>query len=90
MFKATNMLKRKNFENPFVHEKNGKHVLKPEELCKIIKDHIKCHLCEESIEFLPPFTGKQKNLDKPVTAEEVRLNSSWTAGPERYRLTWQI
>ena len=72
MFKTAKVLNCKRFERTFVHDENGKHVSNPEEVYKRIKDHFKRHFCEESIEPLPPFTGQQKNLDKPITTEEVK------------------
>ena len=41
--------------------KNGKYVLNPEEVYKIIKDHFKHHFYEESIESLLLFGGQQEN-----------------------------
>ena len=53
-----------------------------------MKDHFKRHFYEQSIELFLPFTGQWKNLDKPITTDEVRratlkLNNSRTAGPDR-------
>ena len=66
----------------------GKYELNPEEVYKVIKSHFKCQLYEESTESLPAFTGKQKNLDKTITTEEVRqatlkLNYNRAAGTDR-------
>ena len=37
MLKAAKMLNRKRFENPFVHNKDGKYISNPEEVYKIKK-----------------------------------------------------
>ena len=82
------MLRRKRFENPLVHDEDGKHVSNPEEVYKTIKDYFKRHFYEESIESLPTFTVQQKNLDKPIRTEEVRqatlkVNNGRAARPDR-------
>ena len=60
MFKAAKMLNRKRFENPYVHDKNGKHVSNSEEVYKIMKDHFKCNFYKESIIHCPHLLGSTK------------------------------
>ena len=47
-------------ENPYVHDKNGKHVSNSEEVYKIMKDHFKCNFYEESIIHCPHLLGSTK------------------------------
>ena len=39
MFKATKKLERKPFENPIVHDKEGKNVTEPQQIYEIVKEH---------------------------------------------------
>ena len=54
------------FENPFVHDRNGKHASNPGEGYKIIKDHFKPHFYEQSIESLHSLLGRRKNSVKQL------------------------
>ena len=87
IFEAAKMLNRIRFEDPFVHDRNGKHVSNPEEVYKIIEDHFKCHFYEKNIESLPRFTGQQESLDKLITTEvrqaTLKLNKNSSARLDR-------
>ena len=48
MFKAVNMLKRKNFENPYVHDENGKNVTNPIDIYKHIKQHFEKQFIDQN------------------------------------------
>ena len=39
MFKAAKRIERKPFENPVVHDKEGKNVTEPQQIYSIVKDH---------------------------------------------------
>ena len=43
MYKAINILKRKKFENPFIHDDEGKRVTNSQEMYNLINDHFKKH-----------------------------------------------
>ena len=88
MFKATKLMNRKSFENPFVHDEKGKHVSNPTEIYKIVHDHFEKHFYDKDEQQIQPFTGEPKCLDNPITTEEVsqaiaKLNNNRAAGPDR-------
>ena len=55
MFKAVQELSRKKFENPFVHDAEGKKAANPQEIHKIVNDHFKIQFCLDTEEELKPF-----------------------------------
>ena len=77
MFKAVKALNRKRFENPFVHDKEGKHVRK----------HSLNHFYGGTFKTTTPFYGEPERLTKPITVNEVsrainKLNNNRAAGPD--------
>ena len=71
MFKAMRKIERKPYENPIVHDKEGKCVTQPQELYKIVQDHFKTAFFKEDQTDVERFIGPPKPLDQPITAQEV-------------------
>ena len=87
MFKAVKTLSRKNFENPFIHDKDGKHISNPQEIYNTVRDHFKNHFYDEDIQTLPAFIGEPKKLTKAKTINAVtraikKLNNNRAAVPD--------
>ena len=55
MFKAVNMLSRKKFENPYIHDENGRNVVNPEQIYKILNSHFQNQFEDASVKKLEPF-----------------------------------
>ena len=70
MFKAVKQLHRKKFENPFIHDENGKSITKKQEVYKIIESHFREHFCKEDTN-LSRFVEEPRKLNKEITAKEV-------------------
>ena len=60
MFKAVNMLKRKKFENPYVHDENG-NVANPVDIHKIIKIYFENQFIDKMLENLNPSLTHQES-----------------------------
>ena len=43
MFKAVKMLNRKQYENPWIHDKKGKSITNKQEIHNVIKEHFSDH-----------------------------------------------
>ena len=71
MFRAVKALNRKKFENPFVHNKDGKNITNPNEIYRTVRNHYKNHFYDENVEKVSPFVGKPKTLRTAITVEEV-------------------
>ena len=50
MFRAVKALNRKKFENPFVHDKDGKNITNPNEIYRTVRNHFKNHFYDENVE----------------------------------------
>ena len=71
MFKATKKLERKPFENPIVHDKEGKNVTEPQQIYEIVKEHFQKQFFKEDQEEVERFVGPPRPLNRPITATEV-------------------
>ena len=71
MFKSVNMLSRKKFENPYIHDNNGRHIVNPQHIYKTIKDHFQSQFKDDTIQTVEPFERQPQKLDFPITKEEV-------------------
>ena len=85
MFKAVNMLSRKKYENPYIHNEDGRSVVNPEQIYRIINSHFQTQFKDEGAEKLEPFEGDPRKLNSPITKEEVmksvtKLNNNRSAG----------
>ena len=85
MFKAVNMLKRKKFENPYVHDEKGKNVTDPVHIHKIIKLYFENQFIDQNTPKLEPFTDTPRKLIHPISNQEVlksisKLNNNRSAG----------
>ena len=72
MFKAINVLNRKQFTNPQVNDEDGKKVTSPTEIQNIITKHFKSKFRDECIEDIQPFSGQPRALKNPISEKEVR------------------
>ena len=89
MFKAVNMLSRKKFENPYIHDKNGRHIVNPQHIYKAIRDHFQGQFKDETIQTVEPFERQPQKLDFPITKEEVmssirKLHNNRSAGYDNF------
>ena len=57
MFKGINMLSRKKNENPYIHDKDGRSVVNPEQIYRIINSHFQTQFKDDRAEKLEPFEG---------------------------------
>ena len=71
MFKAIKLLKRKRFENPIIHDEEGKSVANNQEKYNIINQHFKTHFQKEDAVPIERFVGPARPLNCPVTSKEV-------------------
>ena len=72
IFKAVKMLKRKKFENPFVHDEQGKRITNPEAIYNTVREHFKQHFYNEQHTAVDAFVGNPSKLNKPITIDEVK------------------
>ena len=87
MFRAVKALNRKKFENPFVHDKDGKNITNPNEIYRTVSNHFKNHFYDENVKKVSPFVGEPKTLRTAITVGEVtraikKLNNNRAAGPD--------
>ena len=71
MFRAVREINRKPYENPFIHDNNGRHVTQPAQIYKIVKEHFQDHFCKQNEPELKPFVTAPKQLNKPINPDEV-------------------
>ena len=71
MYQAVKLLNRKSMQNPFVHDKHGRNVTDPIEVCNIIREHFRSHFTDPNEPTLQPFTGESRSLITQITVEEV-------------------
>jgi hypothetical protein len=74
MFAAVRALNRKPFQNPTVHDPDGKRVTKPQELHNLLKDHFSDHFYKNG-EVRTSERAKCK-LETPISITEVRESVS--------------
>ena len=78
MFKAVNTLKRKKYENPYIHDENRRNVSNPQQMYTIINTHFKNHFYDENAEIIEPFVGESKKLNKEFDADQIRTTLNKT------------
>ena len=88
MFKAVNSLKRKKYENPYIHGTNGKNLTNPADIDNTIRQHFNNHFNDPNIQNLTPFERQPRKLNNKITTEEVtsnvkRLNNNRATGNDR-------
>ena len=72
MFKAVKLLNQKKYQNPFVHDENGRNVTQPTKIYHIVKNHFQNHFNDPLENKLDSFTGTKRKLNQPITLEEVQ------------------
>ena len=70
MFKAAKKLKQKQYENPFVHNKDGKSVTNKQEMYNIIEEHFKNHFQKNNIEEFEKHQGQPKPLNNRINKKK--------------------
>ena len=76
MFKAAKKIQRKPFENPIVHDKEGKCVTQPQQLYQVIKEHFHKQFFKEDQEDVQRFIGPPRPLNRPISSTEVSKAAS--------------
>ena len=76
MYKAVKKLNRKRYQNPFIHNKEGKAITQKQEIYKIIEEHFKNHFYKEGIDELEKFKEEPKKLKKEIKATDVQKAAS--------------
>ena len=71
MFKAVKKIDRKPYENPVVHDENGKNATTPQEIYKIVREYFHKQFFKDDQEEVNRFNGPPKSLNRPITATEV-------------------
>ena len=74
-FKTINLLNRKPYENPFIHDDKGKTATSPQEIYAIIENHFKEHFFDKNEPKLEPFDSEPRPLQNPITVDEVQTCS---------------
>ncbi|GFS00036.1 endonuclease-reverse transcriptase [Elysia marginata] len=74
MFQAVKALNRKIFENPKVHDNDGKQVSNPSQIQLIIANHFKSKFRDDNIHDVEPYFGQLRKLKSPITEKEVRAS----------------
>ena len=74
MFSAVKALNREKFENPKVEDSEGKLITNPNEILKTITNHFENKFKDINTPEIPPFIGKPKLLNHPITQAEIRKN----------------
>ena len=75
MFKAVRNMKNRKFENPTVHDKEGKSVTSPEQVYKIIAEHFKTQFLQQNETKIERHQGEPKPLNKPIIGSEVKTSA---------------
>ena len=71
MFKAMKKVERKPFQNPVVHDSEGKNVTNPQELYEIVAEYFKQQFFDEGTEEVKRFVGEPRRLNRIITKQEV-------------------
>lgn len=74
MFKAVKNFYRKKYDNPKVEDKDGKHIINPDDMHRIVTDHFKTKFRSDNISDIQPFSGQPRPLSSPITKNEVRTS----------------
>ncbi|GFR69344.1 endonuclease-reverse transcriptase [Elysia marginata] len=74
IFQAVKALNRKRFENPKVHDNDGKQVSNPRQIQLIIANHFKSKFRDDNIHDIEPYFGQLRKLKSPITEREVRAS----------------
>lgn len=87
MFKATQLLNRKPYQPPVVHDSNGKRLLGDQDIACRIQQHFEQQFFSEEDENVEPFIGNPRPLTNPISVEEVsqsvkKLNNGRAVGPD--------
>ena len=74
-----------------MNDGKGKRVCNPQQIHNIVNDHFKKHFNNTSAKFIEPFNGPPKDLNTPVTSEEVKksvtlMNNNRAAGYDRIQI----
>ena len=77
MFKAMRKIERKPYENPIVHDKEGKCVTQPQELYKIVQDHFKTAFFKEDQTDVERFIGPRSGKSFKINGK--RQSFKWTS-----------
>ncbi|GFS06482.1 RxLR effector candidate protein [Elysia marginata] len=70
MFQAVKALNRKRYENPKVHDNDGKQVSNPSQIQPIIANQFR----DDKIHGIEPYFGQPRKLKSPITEKEVRAS----------------
>ncbi len=84
MFKAVNSIKRKRYENPTVHDKEGKNATTPGQVYKIVTEHFKNVFYKEGESFIERHTGPPKPLNKPISGSEITKTTNTMSNNKGY------
>ena len=60
------MLSTKKFENPYIHDENGRNLVNPEQIYKIVDSHFQSQFKDGSVEELEPCEGNPRKLNSPI------------------------
>ena len=85
VYQALNHLYQKPFQNPIVHDSDGKTISNAQEIYETIHKHFEAHFTDEKVNKIEPFIGPPKPLNNPISCEEVsdavrKLNNNKSAG----------
>ena len=72
MFTAVKLLKKKRYENPFVHDKDGRNGTNKQKMYDIVKEHFEYHFHKADVEEIDQFKGEPKRLQKPFTEKDIK------------------
>ena len=72
MFQAVKKLNQQKFENPSVHDSQGKMVSDKQKTYQIIESHFKNVFHKEGLTEVERFTGPPRPLHNAITAEEIK------------------
>ena len=76
MFKAIKALYSKKSTIKFVHDENGRSVVEPQEMQRLIEKHFKGQLNKPDAVEVPKFITEARKLNRMITAEEVSQNAT--------------
>ena len=71
MFRPVKSMKYRRYENPTVHDKEGKNVTSPDQVYSIIGEHFKNHFYKENEQTIERFDGEPRPLIRPITGQEI-------------------
>ena len=88
MYNAVKLLNRKPYQNPIIHDKDGKVVTNPVTIYGIMKEHFQKHFTDEKEITIESFVGPPRPLNNPIMNEETKnciakLNNNRAAGYDK-------